>query len=115
MMHETIDEGDHAGGVGEDLVPFGKGAVGGDDGARLLVAARDELEEEVGMAVGVGEIADLIDDEETGSGIVAQAPAQRGIAIERGKLAEHAAGGGEQHGVTAEDGLLRELFSHYGL
>jgi hypothetical protein len=60
MMDEAINKGDGTGGVWEHLVPFGEGPVGGDDGARLLVTTRDELEEEVGMAVGVGEVADLV-------------------------------------------------------
>jgi hypothetical protein len=61
MMDEAVDKGDDAGCVGEHLVPFSEGTVGGDEGARLLVAARDELEKQVGVAVGVGEVADLID------------------------------------------------------
>jgi hypothetical protein len=76
VVDEPIDERDDAGCVGEHLVPFGKRAVGGDEGAGVLVAARDELEQEVGMAVGVGEIADLIDDEQARTYVAAQAPAQ---------------------------------------
>src|SRR5215470_16414336 len=75
MMNEAIDEGDDAGSVGEHLVPFDERTVGGDERARLLVAARDELEEEVGVAVGVGEVADLIDDEKARTYVAAQAPA----------------------------------------
>ena len=33
-MHQPIDEGDDAGGVGEDLVPFAEGFVGGQDTER---------------------------------------------------------------------------------
>jgi hypothetical protein len=42
--------------VGEHLAPFGKGAICSDNGAFLLVAATDQL----GMTIGVGQIADLI-------------------------------------------------------
>ena len=59
-MDETIDEGDDTGGVGEDLIPFAEGAIGRDEGAHVLIAARDQLEEEVGMTIGVGEVADLV-------------------------------------------------------
>src|SRR5215471_14335592 len=111
MMNEAIDEGDDAGSVGEHLVPFDERTVGGDDRARLLVAARDELEEEVGVAVGVGEVADLIDYEEARAYIAAQAPAQCGIAVERGETAEHVAGGGEQHGMAGDDGLVRDVWA----
>ena len=81
----------------------------------MLIAARDQLEEQVGMTIGVGEVADLVDDEETGAGIVAEAPAQRGIAIERGQLAEHVAGGGKQHGMAVKDRLVCDIFGDHRL
>ena len=43
-VHEAVDEGEHCGSVGE-------GAVGGDQGAVALVAAADEFEQQVGVAV----------------------------------------------------------------
>jgi hypothetical protein len=46
------------------------------------------------MAVGIGEIADLVDGEEIGSCIVAQAAAQGGIAVESGEIAEQLSGAG---------------------
>jgi hypothetical protein len=46
-MDQAVDERDHAGGVGEHLGPFGKGLVGGDEGALFLVATADELEEQI--------------------------------------------------------------------
>ena len=57
IVGEAIDQGDDASGVGEDLVPFGERTVRGYDGALLLVAAVGELEEQIGMAVGVREVA----------------------------------------------------------
>jgi hypothetical protein len=60
-MHEAVHEGDDASGVGEDLAPACKYLVRCHDGAVVLIAAADELEEQVGVAVGVGEVADLID------------------------------------------------------
>src|SRR5215470_17611671 len=115
MMDEAIDEGDDAGSVGEHLVPFDERTVGSDERARLLVAARDELEEEVGVAVGVGEVADLIDDEEARTYVAAQAPAQCGIAVERGEIAEHVTGGGEQHGMAGGDGLVGDVLGDHRL
>ena len=61
VVDQAIDEGYDAGGVGEHLVPFGEGPVGGDDGALLLVAPIGQLEQQVGMAIGVGQVPDLID------------------------------------------------------
>jgi len=40
--------------------------VGGeDDGAVVVVSTGDDLEEEVGVAIGIGEVSDLVDAEET--------------------------------------------------
>jgi hypothetical protein len=61
IVDKTVDQRDHAGGVWEDLAPFGKWAVTGDQRAFVLMTPRDQLEHQIGMAVGVGEIADLID------------------------------------------------------
>jgi hypothetical protein len=87
-MDEAIDEGDDAGSVGEDFMPFAKDPVSGDDRVPFLIAATDELEQEVGMTIGVGEIADLIDDQESRACIVAHPPAKRGIAIECSEITE---------------------------
>ena len=62
VVHEAVDERDDTSGVGEDLASLGEGSVGGDQGGFLLVAARDDLEEQVGMVVGIGEVADLVDE-----------------------------------------------------
>src|SRR5262249_57309417 len=107
MMNEAIDEGDDAGSVGEHLVPFDERTVGGDERARLFVAAGDELEEEVGVAVGVGKVADLIDDEEAQTYVTAQAPAQCGIALESGEIAEHVTGGETRSVSHTKDLVLR--------
>ena len=53
FVHEPIDEGDDTGGVREDLGPFAKRIRGDDDGV-FLVAARDDLEEQVRIARVVG-------------------------------------------------------------
>ncbi len=69
VVDEAIDERDDTGGVGKDLAPFGEGAVGGDEGGFVLVAPGDDLEEQIGMAVRVGEVTDLVDDQPWGPGI----------------------------------------------
>src|SRR4051812_26011006 len=109
VVDEAIDQGDDAGGVGENLAPFGERAVGGDQRAPDLVAARDQLEHQVGVAVGVGEIADLVDHQQLGPGIMAQAPAQSGIAVERAKITEQLTGAGEQHGTAGDQRLMRDI------
>ena len=64
-MDEAVDEGDDAGGVWKDLAPFGEGLVGAEQYAAVcIVATCDDLEEEVGVAAVVREVADLVDAEE---------------------------------------------------
>ena len=52
IVHQAIDQRDDAGGVGEHLAPLGEWPVGGDDGAVFLITPRDQLEHQVGVAVG---------------------------------------------------------------
>ena len=62
-VNESVDEGDDAGSGGEDLGPLGEGLVGGEEDGSLQIASSHDLEQEVGVAVVVVEVADLIDDE----------------------------------------------------
>ena len=64
VLHETVDHGDDAGGAGEDGPPLLEGQVGGDDGGPLLVAAADDVVEQVRRAGVAGEVADLVKDEQ---------------------------------------------------
>ena len=48
------------------------------------------------MSVGVGEIADLVDDQEHGGGVVAEAMAQGRGAVDRRQISQQLAGAGEQ-------------------
>src|SRR5208337_905476 len=54
VVHQAVDQRDDAGGVRKDFVPFSKRTVGGDQRAFVLVAPRDQLEQHVGVTVGIG-------------------------------------------------------------
>jgi hypothetical protein len=43
---------------------------------------------------------------------VTQAPAQGGIAVERGEVAEQLTGADEQHGATVDEGLMGDVSGH---
>ena len=73
MVSEAIDQGDGTGGVGEDGVPAFEREIGRDQDRAVLVAATDDLKEEVCGARIVGQVSDLIDGEECGPGVVPQA------------------------------------------
>ena len=53
-MHQTVDNGHDAGGIREHIAPFGKWAVGGHEGWLEFVTAVDDVEQQIGMAIGVG-------------------------------------------------------------
>ena len=63
VVGQAIDQSYGARGVGEDGVPVLERQVGGDEQGPVLVAAADELKEQVGGPCVVGEKADLIDHE----------------------------------------------------
>ena len=67
------------------------------------------------MAVGVGQITDLIDHQESGGGVVAQAAAQSGVAVEGREIAQQFAGTGKQHGMAVEDRLMGDVLGEHGL
>ena len=48
-------------GVGEDVVPIGERSIGSDDDGTQLIASSDHLEEQVGVAVVVVEVAYFVD------------------------------------------------------
>ena len=70
----VVDEAvDHGGGddvVAEDFAPASEGLVAGDDQRGALVAAGDELEEQVRGFGFEGDVADFVDDDQ---GVAAQA------------------------------------------
>ena len=97
-MDEAVDEGDDAGGGGEHVGPFGEGFVGGDEDGVVEVSACDDLEEEVGIAVVVVEVSDLVDGEELGAGEATQSAGEGCVGVLGGELVEHVRGGGESGG-----------------
>ena len=64
VMDEPVDEGDDAGGAWKNGVPVAEGEVGGEDKALVFITPADDLEEQIGVAIVVGEVADLINAKE---------------------------------------------------
>ena len=74
------------------------------------ISARDDLEQQVGIAVVVVEVSDLVDGQELGLGEAAKAPGEGGIGVLGGELVEHVRGHGEAGGEAVEDGVVQEVF-----
>jgi len=75
----------------------------------------DQLEEQVRVAVGVREIADLIDDQQIGCRIATQPVAQRRVTVQAGQITEQLPSGGKQHRVSFQDCLMRNVLSDHRL
>ena len=50
-VHQPVNQRHHTSGIGKHLVPFLKRPIGGDDGALVLVAPTDQLEQQIGVPV----------------------------------------------------------------
>src|ERR1700722_10011636 len=79
VVDEAVDHGGGDGVVAEDLAPPAERLVGGDDEAGPLVAAGDELEEQVGGLGLERDVADLVDDQQR----VAGQPGELGLELSR--------------------------------
>ena len=87
MMNETIDCGERHGGIGEDLSPFAERLVGGDEHRATFVSCADELEQHAGLGLVIGDIGEIVEDQE----VEAIEPIDGGLEIElatRRKLAK---------------------------
>jgi len=59
-MHQAVDDGHDAGRVREHLAPFGKRAIGGHDSGLELITAVDDVEQQIGVAVGLRIIVGVV-------------------------------------------------------
>jgi hypothetical protein len=64
MMEQTVEQRGGDDWTAEDVTPFGKAAVRGEDHCALLVAGIDQLEEQVATTGRDWQVADLIDDQQ---------------------------------------------------
>src|SRR5215207_6330275 len=97
VMDETIDRGERHGGVRKYLVPFAKWLIGGDEQRASFVAGADELEQHAGLGLVLGDIGEIIEDEE----IEAVEPIDGGLEIELAagdlELLNEVGSAGEEH------------------
>src|SRR5215467_15421652 len=63
-MHEAIDGGEHHGLVGKNLVPVAERTVGRDRYRAALVAHGDQLEQDAGLRLILGNVGDVVEDQE---------------------------------------------------
>ena len=64
VVQQAVEDGGGDDGVAEDLAPGAQALIAGQDDRAPLVAARDELKEEIGALAVDGDVADLVDDQQ---------------------------------------------------
>lgn len=65
MADESVDYGGGDDVVREGFAPAAEGKVAGDDDGTLLAAGRDELEEQVGRKGVEGQVANVVDEDQS--------------------------------------------------
>jgi FRG domain len=110
---EPVDDGFGQPPVGEHLGPLAEGQVGCADEARPLVALGDHLEDELGGALGQGQVAKLIEHHELGAAVAADHARQ--LASRSGLLQLVAERGerGEAHPPPLPAGADRSPIARY--
>src|SRR6202453_3807736 len=63
-MNEPVDSGERHGGIGKDAVPFSERLIGGDQHGSPFVAGADEFEENRGLGLILGDIVQIVEDQE---------------------------------------------------
>jgi len=60
VMCDPVNQGDNAGCIGKDFIPFLEAAIGCHDQRSAFIAAIDDLIEKVRSVIVIGQIADLV-------------------------------------------------------
>ncbi len=66
-MDEPVDGGERHGLIGKNLSPFGEGLICRDEQRTALVARGDELEEDAGLGLILGDIGKIVEDQQVAS------------------------------------------------
>jgi len=94
----------------EDGGPLAKGAI-----QRLHVSLGDAFEEQIGVAIGVRQIAELVDHEQRRCDVAMQTTAERGGAVLGVEVTKHRGRGGEAGREAVHDGVVGEILGEHGL
>ena len=81
----------------------------------VLVATADDLEEEVGGVGIVGEVANLIDGEQGGARVVAEAAFEGAGGLLAIEIEQQVRGGDEARAVAGQDDLMDDVLGEHGL
>ena len=90
VMHQPVDQGRGQGVVHvEQGAPFPEGSIRGEHDRSGFITGSDHLEQQIGPALVDRQIAQLIEEEKTGTGIGLQRLAQKTVDLSRGEMIDH--------------------------
>ena len=105
---EPVNDGFGHPGVGEHLGPLAEREVGGHDQRSAFVAFGEDLEDELGGAVGQGEVAELVEADELGAGVAADDAGELFAALGFLELVRQGGEGGEPDAAALLAGADRQ-------
>ena len=115
VMEDPVQDGGGNHAVAKDLAPAAKALVGRQDDRAALVAAADELEEEVGADPVDGQVADLVDEEQARHGVQLETLLEPPLAGRPRQGGDEIGGRGEEDPVPAFDGFEAQGDREMGL
>ena len=115
VVDDAVDHGCCDDLVSEDAAPAGEGQVAGEHQAGVFVAGADELEEQVRSVLFEGQVADLVDDDESVAAQLGQFGGEPSGAVGVGQAGDPVGGGGEQDPVSVAAGGHAEGDRQMGL
>jgi hypothetical protein len=101
--------------IAEHLAPFADRTIGSDQHAAALVAARDELEEEMRRVGLERQVAELVDDQQLGLGVEAELFLEPALGVRLGQGREKGRRGDEQDRIAFADRRSAERDGQTGL
>src|SRR5438132_11415644 len=103
VMNEAVDGRQRHGVIREDLAPLAERLVGGDEQRASLVSRTDELEEHTGLGLILGDVCDVVKDDEVVFVELGDGSFQGELAASDLKLLDEVRSSGEEHAPTALD------------
>ncbi len=97
VMDEAVDGRERHGLIGEDFAPLAERLVGGDQHGSPLIARGDQLEQHAGLGLILGDVGDVVEDEEVVAVEFGDRAFKRQFAAGDLKPLHKIGGAGEQH------------------
>jgi hypothetical protein len=103
VVDKAIDGGECHGGIGEDLSPFSKWLICGDEDRSAFVSCTDEFEQYAGLGLVLGDVGEIVEDQEVEAIEAGDSGLKREIAACDLELLDEIGGAGIEHAPSILD------------